>query len=95
MFKKRASLLSSPRSHHGAEATETSQEDNKFLQIQLQLQAALSDPHRRDFQSGCPEKQDPDQGADAQIPDGRGAAVHHKVSPSTHCTFIQISQINI
>lgn len=69
----------SPTTHHEDQETETSQEKHELLQIQLQLQAAFPDPHRRDFLSGGAEKQDSDQRADAQIPDGGGAAVHHKL----------------
>lgn len=76
----RACALNLTTSHDEDQATETSQENNKFLQIQLQLQGTFSDPHWWDFLSGGAEKQDSDQGADAEVPDGRDSAVYHKVS---------------
>lgn len=72
-----------PTNHHEDQETETSQENHKLLQIQLQLQGTFSDPHRWDFLSGGVEEQDPDKRANAQIPDGGGAALHHKVSRFT------------
>lgn len=80
---------------HEDQATETSQENHKFLQIQLQLQGTLSDPHRWDVLSGGFEKQDSDQRANAQIPDGGGAAVHNKVSTIADFTHRLISILNL
>lgn len=47
-------------SHHEDQATEESQENDKLLQIQLQLPAALPDPRGWDVLSGRVEKPDSD-----------------------------------
>lgn len=67
-------------SQHEDQEAETSQENHKFLQIQLQLKGTLSDSDRRHVLSGSFKKQDSDQRTAAQIPDGGGSVVHHEVS---------------
>lgn len=66
---------------HGGDETEARQEDHGLLQEQLPVPRAFPGAAGRHLLPGGAPQQDPDPGAAARVPGGRGAALHHAVRP--------------